>query len=145
MKKAILLTAGYALGGLIALIVIIVVIWQIFAPTLPGLRDIIIVGAGFFILLSAFLMSAVAVALLFLALVMYTKLPPLLDKANSMAESGRGTADFVTERVVSPLIKVSAAASGARAAVQTMFRPSNGRAETRTTATTTITETREEV
>lgn len=121
MKKAIMMTAGAALGGIAFLIIAIVVIWLIVSPTLAGLRDVVIIGAGFFIMLFAFLMSAVAMGMLLLIMGLQAELPRVFDKLTAIAESAQGSSDFVTERFISPLIKVSAAASGARAGVQALF------------------------
>lgn len=125
MKKAVLMTAGAAAGGVAFLIIAIVVIWLLVSPTLSNLRDIIIIGAGFFILLWAFLMVAVAVGLLLLVITLQQQSPKVFEKLNSLAESAQGSSDFVTERVVSPFIKISAAAAGARAGVRTLFGGNN--------------------
>lgn len=123
MKKALL----SAVAGILAILVILIVIWFLINPTLAVLRDLVIVAIGlaFFILL----LSLIGVALGLVALVglLRQKVPALLDTATNTAESVRGTTGFVSERVASPLIKISSAAAGARAAVQTFVRRDNAR------------------
>lgn len=121
MKKALLSVAA----ALVAVLVILFVIWFLIDPTLAVLRDLVIVAMGlaFFVLL----LSLVGLALGLVALVALVrkKVPNLLDTATSTAESVRGTTGFVGERVASPIIKITSAAAGARAAVQTFVRRDN--------------------
>jgi hypothetical protein len=120
--KSALLYVGLAI---LALVGVIVAIWLLIEPSLTTLRDVILVALGFFFLLFALLLVGVGIMLLALLGMLRSRLPSLLDKAGSTAETVRGTTGFVGERVASPLIKASAAAAGARAAVQTMFRRDN--------------------
>ncbi|MDQ3327870.1 MAG: hypothetical protein M3506_05030 [Chloroflexota bacterium] len=122
MKKALI---GAAVG-IVLVVVAIIAIWLFVDPSLEGLRDIMVVVVGFTMFLLFLSLSMVALALIGLIGLLREKLPPLLDTANSTAESVRGTTGFVTERVASPFIKASAAAAGARAAVQTIVRRDNG-------------------
>ncbi|ACZ41950.1 hypothetical protein Tter_1034 [Thermobaculum terrenum ATCC BAA-798] len=123
MKRAFL-----AIGiGLLVLILIIVLIGVIFTPTLAQWRDIVIIALGFFLLLWAILMVGLTIVLIALFALIREKIGPILDKANSSAETVRGTTAFVGERITAPLIKVSAAAAGARAAVQAFMRRGNGK------------------
>lgn len=124
MRKALIYTAI----GLIALIVVILVIQFTAQPTLAQWRDLAVIVVALFFLIGAILMVGVGVAMFALIALLRSKLPPLLDKANSTTETVRGTTGFVSERVVSPFIKVSAAAAGARAAVQTLVRRDNEKA-----------------
>ncbi len=121
MKKALL----SVVAALVAVLVILFVIWFLIDPTLAVLRDLVIVAMGlaFFVLL----LSLVGLALGLVALVALVrkKVPNLLDTATSTAESVRGTTGFVGERVASPIIKITSAAAGARAAVQTFVRRDN--------------------
>ncbi|MBA2363574.1 MAG: hypothetical protein H0V86_08605 [Chloroflexia bacterium] len=122
MKKALI---GAAVG-IVMVVVAIIAIWLFVDPTLAGLRDIMLVAVGFTMFLLFLSLSMVALALIGLIGLLREKVPPLLDTANSTAESVRGTTGFVSERVASPFIKASAAAAGARAAVQTIVRRDNG-------------------
>ena len=117
--KRVLLYIGLALA---LLLVAIIIIQVLVGPTLAEWRDIAVIVLCLFLLLGSILMIGAAVATLLLVQLLRSKLPPLFDRATSTAETIRGTTCFVGERVVSPLIKVSAAASGARAAVQTLVR-----------------------
>ncbi|MDQ3855709.1 MAG: hypothetical protein M3281_04855 [Chloroflexota bacterium] len=122
MKRA-LLFIGIALA---VLVVAIVVIQLLVGPTLAEWRDIAVIVLCLFMLLAAIMLLGVAVATLMLVQFVRSKLPELMDKATSTADRVQGTTGFVSERVVSPFIKVSAAAAGARAAVQTIVRRNNG-------------------
>lgn len=125
MKKALTNTAIVIGVGLVALAAIVVLIYFLQHPTLAEWRDITLIALGFFLMLFAILLVGVAAALLGLINVARTLLPDLLNKASSTAETVRGTTGFVSERVVSPVIKVSAAAAGARAAAQSFVRRGN--------------------
>ena len=113
--------------GLLALVAIVILIWLVWEPSLAGWRDIVVIAVGFLLLVWTILMIGVAIALLALVLFLRDRLAPLLDTARSTAENVQGTTGFVGERVVSPFIKVSAAAAGARAAVQALVRRSDER------------------
>lgn len=123
MKKALFSVAA----ALVAVVVILFVIWFLINPTLAVLRDLVIVAMGlaFFVLLLSLI--GVALGLVALVALVRQKVPNLLDTATSTAESVRGTTGFVGERVASPLIKISSAAAGARAAVQTLVRRDNAK------------------
>jgi len=111
----------------ITVLVLAIVLIQIFAtPTLAQWRDGFVIVIGFFVLVWAILMIGVSVAVLALINMLRQKTPELMDQASSTAETVRGTTTFVGERVVSPFIKVSAAAAGARAAVQSVMRRDDG-------------------
>lgn len=123
MKKAL----TYVAIGFAVLIAVIALIWIFFDPSLAAWRDMAVIVTALFFLIFAVLLVGVAVAALALFSLLRGKLPPLLDKANSSAETVRGTTGFVSERVVSPFIKVSAAAAGARAAAQSLVRRNDGK------------------
>jgi hypothetical protein len=122
LKKALI-------GAAVAIVLVVaalIAIWFFVGPTLAALRDIMVVAVGFTMFLLFLTLTLVGLALIGLIGLLREKVPPLLDKANSTAESVRGTTGFVSERVASPFIKASAAAAGARAAVQTIVRRDNG-------------------
>lgn len=123
LKRALL----YIGIGLVVLGLIIAVIQVLAAPSLAQWRDIVIIVIGFLMALMVILMAGLVAAMLVLVELLRRKLGPILDKANHTAETVTGTTSFVGERVVSPFIKASAAAAGARAAVQALFRSNNGR------------------
>lgn len=123
MKRALV----YIGVGLLVLVLIIVAIQLTASPSLAQWRDIVIIVIGFFMALMVILMAGLVAAVLVLVELLRRKLGPILDKANNTAETVSGTTSFVGERVVSPFIKASAAAAGARAAVQALFRSNNDR------------------
>ena len=109
--------------GLVALIIA----WVVIGPTLANLRDIVIAAIG--IVLFLVLLSVIGLVLGLVALVglVRDRIPRLLDTATNTADTVRSSTGFMTERVTSPFIKVSAAAAGARAAAQALVRRGNGR------------------
>lgn len=130
MRRAIIGVAAV----LVAALVVLIAIWIIIGPSLATLRDLVIVAIGVALFLLLFSLVGVAVALAALIGLVREKLPPLMDQATGTAGSVLGTVasvrsrtEFAAERVTSPLIKASAAAAGARAAVQTLLRRNNGK------------------
>ncbi len=123
MKKALI---GAAVG-IVAVYAIVIIMWFVVGTTLPNLRDLLLIAISIFLLLFVLGLVAVAFALFGLFSYIRSRVPEVFDKASSGMESVRGTTGFVSERVASPLIKVSAAAAGARAAVQTLVRRNDGK------------------
>ena len=69
-----------------------------------------------------------AVMAALLALLVYQlqgHIVPLLEKVTDTMQTVKGTTTFVSESVVSPIIKAAGAAAGARAMVQTLMRGGN--------------------
>lgn len=118
MKRALI---GAALGLLFAVIVVFVV-WFIVGATLANLRDLVLVAVGLALFL--FFLSLVGVGLGLVGVIglVRERLPELLDKGSSALDRVQGTTGFVGEKVAAPIIKASAAAAGARAAVQAFVR-----------------------
>ena len=83
-----------------------------------------------FACVGALLFVIVAALLALLVFQIQNHIVPLLEKATETVETVKGTTTFVSESVVTPIIKVAGAAAGARAMVQTLLRregePSNG-------------------
>lgn len=121
MKRALI----GAVVGLLLVVGALIVIWLLVGATLENLRDIVIVAIG--LALFVLLLSLIGVAFGLIAVVglLRERLPALLDQGRSALENVRGTSGFVSERVASPFIKVTAAAAGARAAAQAFVRRNN--------------------
>jgi hypothetical protein len=71
---------------------------------------------------AAILFVAVAAILAFIAFQIQGHIVPLLEKVTDTMQTVKGTTTFVSESVVTPIIKVAGAAAGARAMVQTLMR-----------------------
>jgi membrane protein implicated in regulation of membrane protease activity len=137
---------GIGVGILTALLIAFVVYATFFSA--PGFREgaaaIAIVLLAVFQLVIAVLLIALLIALLYIITrlnqLARTSLIPKMDevttKVNQLLDDGRhitgdvrttvgnatGTTSFVTERLVSPLIRLSSIASGVRAAANSLAR-----------------------
>lgn len=133
------------LGVLFALLIAFIVLLAIAPPaTRETFRDIFIIILGFFMLVSTILTVAVLLGVLFVMnrlenLAKGNVLPKVdeaMVKVNSVLEDTRtiagnaretasnvtGSTTFVTERVVSPIIRVSSLFMGVRAAATSLAR-----------------------
>jgi hypothetical protein len=75
-----------------------------------------------FACVGAILFVVVAALLALLVFQLQNHIVPLLERATDTVETVKGTTTFVSESVVTPIIKVAGAAAGARAMVQTLMR-----------------------
>jgi hypothetical protein len=118
-------------GGLAAVLVLVALllpIFLLFSQPLPGnnwliaVRDASIIYATMFMCVGAILFIAMTGLLALIAFMIRDHIVPALEKVDDTAKTVRGTATFVSESVVAPIIKVAGAAAGARAVVQTLMR-----------------------
>lgn len=89
---------------------------------LVQVRNVSLIYGSFFMCLGGLSILALAVSIYILAKTLGEKVVPALEKVNDTATTVKGTATFVSESVVAPIIKVAGAAAGARAMVQTLVR-----------------------
>lgn len=82
-----------------------------------------------FACVGAILFVAVAALLALLVFQVQGHIVPLLEKLTETVQTVKGTTTFVSESVVTPIIKVAGAAAGARAMVQTLMRRGSEDAE----------------
>jgi hypothetical protein len=75
-----------------------------------------------FACVGAILFVVVAALLALLVFQLQNHIVPLLEKVTDTMQTVKGTTTFVSESVVTPIIKVAGAAAGARAMVQTLMR-----------------------
>jgi hypothetical protein len=132
--------------GVLALLLIASVVGLFLAPAgvREAIRDIFVILIGLFVLISTILTIALLLGLLFAVsrierLARGNVLPKLdeamlklndvLDNTRTLTTSARdtasnvaGSAQFVTERVVSPFIRVSSLVTGVRAAATSLAR-----------------------
>src|SRR5207302_5156021 len=87
-----------------------------------GVRDASIIYATMFMCVGAILFIVMIGLLALIFFSIRDHIVPALEKVDDTAKTVRGTATFVSESVVSPIIKVAGAAAGARAMVQTLMR-----------------------
>ncbi|HUG14365.1 MAG TPA: hypothetical protein VMM78_05030 [Thermomicrobiales bacterium] len=124
MKKAL-----WILGGLVALAIIVGSLIGLYylgsseQSDLERLRDVVIVVFGIFLVLAALLTAALIGALVWLVLTLRGKLvplfddkvSPLLDTLGETASRVKGTAEFMSEEVASPVISFYGTIAKARA------------------------------
>jgi hypothetical protein len=119
MKVLFMILAGVLVLGVLALPIIL----YFFLPAeLPPVRDMAIIYASLFMCVGALLFIVMTALLAMIAFAIRDHIVPALDKVNDTAQTVKGTATFVSESVVAPIIKVAGAAAGARAMVQTLMR-----------------------
>jgi Na+/melibiose symporter-like transporter len=114
------------LGGLLVLATILLPIILLFTPLkepwLADVRDASIIYASMFMCVGAILSVVMTGLLAFIAFQIRERIVPALQKVDDTAKTVKGTATFVSESVVAPIIKAAGAAAGARAMVQTLMR-----------------------
>lgn len=89
---------------------------------LIAVRDMSLIYASLFMCVGAILLIVATALLALIAFAIRDNVVPALQKVDDTARTVRGTAAFVSESVVAPIIKTAGAAAGARAMVQTLMR-----------------------
>ncbi len=89
---------------------------------LIAVRDVSLIYASLFMCVGALLLIVATALLALIAFAIRDNVVPALQKVDDTAKTVRGTATFVSESVVAPIIKTAGAAAGARAMVQTLMR-----------------------
>jgi hypothetical protein len=116
------------LAVILVLVALLLPIVLLFTQPLPannwlvGVRDASIIYASMFMCVGAILFIAMTGLLALIAFTIRDHIVPALEKVDDTAKTVRGTATFVSESVVAPIIKVAGAAAAARAIVQTLVR-----------------------
>jgi len=114
---------GGAVGTLLVLILIIVGLYQLGGAdqsALERLRDIAVIFVVLLFLLTVVVLAAIAAALGFLVLQIRDRVIPLLEEATGTARRLRGTANFVTEEAVKPIVNVASTYARMRAMTRTV-------------------------
>jgi len=123
-------TKWYAIGGgLGALILLGLLIWGLYVlgddgqSALERFRDIAIIFIVLLFLITIILLAAIVAALGYLVFQIKDRVIPLLEETTGTVKRMRGTADFMTEEAVKPLIGVA----GSYAKVRAMPKTISGR------------------
>ena len=87
---------------------------------LERLRDMSIVFLTLLGIISVLLMGALVGVALWLSLMIKDRVIPLLEQLTAAASRMRGTTEFVSEEVVSPIISAYSTVAGIRAAIRTV-------------------------
>jgi hypothetical protein len=115
----------FVLVGVLVILALSLPIWLlIFSPTewLVYVKDASIIYASLFMCVGAIVFIVLTGLIAIIAFTIRDKISPALDKANDTLQTVKGTATFVSESVVAPIIKTAGAAAGAKAMVQTLLR-----------------------
>ena len=125
-------TKWYAIGGgLGALLLFGLLIWGLYSlggadqSALERFRDIAIIFIVLLFLVTIVLLAAIVAALGYLTFQVKDRVIPLLEELNGTVRRMRGTADFVTEEAVKPIIGVA----GTYARIRTMTKTVTGRSK----------------
>ena len=114
------------LGGAGTLLVLGLIIWGLYVlgdddqSALERLRDIAIIFIVLLSLLITVLLGAIAAALVFLIFQIKDRLIPVLEELNGTAKRVRGTASFVSEEAVKPIVTVAGSFARIRAMGKTV-------------------------
>jgi hypothetical protein len=114
--------------AVIALVVILVLVavsaltyGLIAHPVLTSvLRDISIIVLALVTLITCIFLAILLVQLQSLIVLLREEIQPILESVNDTAGTVRGTTTFVSDAVVSPMIKVASYAAGIRTTVKTL-------------------------
>lgn len=129
------------IAGLLVLVALLLPIILLFTQPLPennwliGVRDVSVIYTAMFLCVGAILFIVMTALLAFIAFMIRDRIVPVIEKVDDTVKTVSGTTTFVTESVVSPIIKTAGAAAGARAMVQTLMRrkpptPAGGKPKT---------------
>jgi hypothetical protein len=115
-----------ALGGLGTLVVLGLIIWGLYSlgdsdqSALERFRDIAIIFVILLFLLTVVLLAAITAALGYLVFQIKDRVIPLLEELNATLKRLHGTANFVTEEAVKPIITVAGTYARMRATMKTV-------------------------
>lgn len=90
--------------------------------TLANLRDISIIIVAFEIIVINILLAVLIVMVVRLVRLLREEVLPILYATQETVSTVRGTATFVGDRVVQPVVKLSSLSAGVRGAVASLFR-----------------------
>ena len=113
-------------GGLGTLLILGLIIWGLYALGGPGesalerFRDIAIIFVLLLFLLVVIFLAAITAALAFLTLQIKDRVIPLLEELTGTAKRVRGTAGFVTEEAVKPILTIAGSVARVRAMTRTV-------------------------
>jgi hypothetical protein len=118
------LIIGAAIAAVVVLVlVILAVIFMVRNPAqTETLRDIFIIFMALEGLLIGLAMVVLTVQLALLTNLLKHEIKPILDSTNEAARTLRGTAAFMSQNVVDPVIKVHASVAAVRSALD-LLRP----------------------
>jgi hypothetical protein len=125
----------YAIAGGVGLLVVLgLIIWGLYVlggsdqSALERLRDIAVIFVVLLFMLVVVILAAIAAALAFLVFQIKDRVIPLLEELTGTVKRFRGTAEFVTEEAVKPILSVASTYAKMRAMTRTVTgKDSKGR------------------
>jgi hypothetical protein len=120
-------TKWYLIGGSVAALVLLgLIIWGLYAlgdadqSALERLRDIAVIFIVLLFFLTVVLLAGITAALVYLVLQIKNRVIPMLEELTATAKRVRGTAEFMTEEAVKPILTVAGTYAGMRAMMKTV-------------------------
>ena len=117
----------YAIAaGVGTLIVLALIIWGLYVlggadqSALERLRDIAVIFVVLLFLLVVVILAGIAAALAYLILQIKDRVIPMLEELTGTVRRVRGTAEFVTEEAVKPILTIASAYARMRAMTRTV-------------------------
>ncbi len=90
-------------------------------------RDIAIIVLALESIIIGVLLAILVIQVVKLVRMLREEVMPILKSTQDTVSTVRGTADFMSDHLVQPVVKVSSIAAGARQAVGVLFGRKNGR------------------
>lgn len=119
----------WAIGATVGLVVLFVaVVWLLYRAgdadqsTLERFRDIAVILIVLSSVIIVVLLAAITATLGFLAFQVKDRLIPLMEELTGTARRIRGTAEFMSEEAVKPIVTIAGAYAKTRATVKTVLR-----------------------
>ncbi|MGH2533272.1 MAG: hypothetical protein ACRDJW_13315 [Thermomicrobiales bacterium] len=120
-------TKWYAIGGGLATLLILgLITWGLYSlgdadqSALERFRDIAVIFIVLLFFLTVVLLAAITAALVYLTFQIKNRIIPMLEELTATAKRVRGTAEFMTEEAVKPILTVASTYAGMRAMIKTV-------------------------
>ncbi len=119
---------GIVIGVLAIIAAIIAVFYGLMThPAFTaGLRDVAIIVLALVTMITSILLAVLLFQLQSLTVLLRDEIQPILKSINETTGTVRGTATFVSDAVVTPVIQVAGYVSGVKTAFKTLFGGSGG-------------------
>lgn len=85
-------------------------------------RDVAIIVLAFESIVIGILLAVLVIQVIRLVKLLREEVMPILNSTQETVSTVRGTASFMSDHMIQPVVKVSSYAAGARQAVNTLFK-----------------------
>ncbi|MBI3159648.1 MAG: hypothetical protein HYZ26_08640 [Chloroflexi bacterium] len=122
LRRRRLLAAGLGLGALLLVVGLVAGVAYLLAypQRAANIRDILIIALAVELLLLGVALVTLAVQVARLVNMVQNEVRPLLDSANNAMNTLRGTAEFLSENLSEPVIKLNSYLAGFRRMLETI-------------------------